>query len=45
MTKRNTRPQPKPDEQLSLLDAIDQDRDKWIRQRLLKWHVGDTGSV
>ncbi len=45
MTKRrDTRPQPKPAEQLSLLDEIDADRDRWIRERLLRWHVGgDTG--
>ena len=42
--KPNTRPQPKPAEQLSLLDAVDADRDKWMRQRLLRWHIAsDTG--
>jgi len=40
-----TRPRSKQPEQLNLLDAIDQDRDKWIRERLLRWHVGDTGIV
>ncbi len=42
--KRDTRPPPKEPQQLSLLDEIDKDRDRWIRERLLRWHVvGDTG--
>ncbi len=46
MTKpKDTRPQPKPAEQLNLLDAIDADQDRWLRRRLLAWHVhqSDTG--
>ena len=40
-----TRPPPKDSEQLNLLIDVDADRDKWIRERLLRWHVGDTGLV
>ena len=44
-TTKDKRPPPKPPRQLNLLDAIDADRDKWLRHRLLAWHVGDTGLV
>jgi hypothetical protein len=42
---KDTRPPPKLPEQLSLFTQLDQDRDTRLRQRLLRWHVGDTGIV